>query len=150
MKIFVLLAMMMFSISCNHSKDECRNLTLNRVYVDRMGNGNLESFSHYLVLEGYNDRCFEHTSFFKLMRSYWDTCKVSRPIQLIHFIRTGEGVGFETNEPDFELLKEKQILSFGLNYRSDTLIVENIYFYQNGEEKRLNVKGIANIDLYGF
>ncbi len=115
----------------------CKGVTLKRVYTDLMGNNGRVSYSHYLLLENYSDECYDDVSFSKLAKNYVDSCLIKKPVDVIHFITSEEGVDFESREPDFDKLKKYEAISFGMDVNSDSAIIEKVYFVRNGVYKTI-------------
>ncbi len=114
----------------------CRDISLKKVYGNRMGNGKTLSYEHFLLLTGYQDECFAAVRFSELARKYADTCSQEKPIEIITFLYSTEGIDFESNEADLAEAKKYELMSFMMNSTS----IKKIYFIRNGVRKTIELE----------
>ncbi|HYF02368.1 MAG TPA: hypothetical protein VEC36_03255 [Patescibacteria group bacterium] len=66
---------------------ECKELSFKPVFLTGYGDSGLKSFGHYLMLETYDEHCFNRYDFVFLADKYLDTLQTNVPVQAIMFVK---------------------------------------------------------------
>lgn len=133
-------------VTCRPKKStvNCKDISVYGLYQNRMGDGKNLSYAHYLLLKGYQDECFTSTNFSALAKNYVDTCSNGKPIRIIRFLYSTEGLDFESNEPDLAEAKKYELLSFMM----DSTSIRKIYFIRDGVRKTIELNGCNFKETY--
>ena len=123
-----------------NTTSNCNNVTIERAYTEPLSTNGSASYSHYLLLKNYSDECYDDISFSKLAKEYADTCTSKKPISIIHFITSAEGMHFESREPDYERIKENEVIGFAMNVNSASASIKKIYLIRNGVYKTIDLE----------
>jgi hypothetical protein len=154
---FHFLFLLIFIPGCSNSKNDnsstidttplpnCPEPKLKQIYFDQGCNGDKCGYFHTVMLQEYNEACFNNYNFVFIADKYLDSVKSKLPVKAIYFVKPFD---FQPtyDSADFEPLNAHSIV--GIGYTDNTMHqkvpqIERISIWTNGERKTLEYLEIA-------
>lgn len=129
-------------------RNNTAKVNLTRVYIDRQGDGEHNSFIHYLTVTEFDEKNFELHSIVKALKNYCDTCTVYQPIGTICLVRQSAVDEFEEGEPNFDKVYEDAILELYFAKEETSIskfAIRKFVLFERGAQNEIDVNVIDSL-----
>lgn len=148
---------LIFLMGCNSRKNngifvdilpiyECDQPKLKQIYFESGCNGDKCGYSHTLMLNDYNDSCFNDYDFVQIADKYLDSVQQRLPVRMIRFVKPFDFQPASDSE-DIEPLNNNFIVA--MYFTDETMHqkvpeISHISIWTDGNEKQLEYLHVSN------